>query len=109
MDTIYNHRIFVIYIIILCILMLSCKSCWIISLTLIIIGSGFKCISIHITVQPRPHNTIYPIQELNSVRRQNRRLIVNIQEPPDFSRLYIKEVIRSPLHAFSFCCSICLD
>ena len=109
MDTIYNHRIFFFYIILFCIIMLCCNTCWIVSVTFIIIGTGFKCISIYITAQPRPPNTIYPIQELNPVRNRNRRLIVTIQEPPDFSRLYIKEVIRSPLHAFTFCCSICLD
>lgn len=88
---------------------LSCKNCWKISVSLITIPIFFKCVSFTCKTNQSMDDEIFPMQEVNMVQPRNRNLQVIIQDPPDFSRLYTTQVVKSPLHIETFSCSICLD
>lgn len=83
---------------------LSCNDCWKISITLIGSVVCFKCIG-SICLYNR-EDTIHPIQSITELT--NNRVLVTINNNPDFSRLYIEET-HSPLHKTLFTCCICLD
>jgi hypothetical protein len=88
---------------------LSCKSCWKITVTILSIGGFIKCIYCFCKTEHAVQDDIFPIQELNTIIPTDRRLSIDIGTTPDFSRLYTEEIVKSPLHVKTFCCSICLD
>ncbi len=88
-------------------IVISCTNCW--KITIFIIG-GALCYrwSIAICMCNNQH-TVHPTQELATITDENtNRLIVTIDNVPDFSRLYIEDT-QSPLHKQFFTCCICLE
>ena len=85
----------------------SCKNCW--KITLAVIGAAVCLNGVVIICLCNNENTVHPTQGFRSIRElNNNRVLVTINNTPDFSRLYIEET-HSPLHKSFFTCCICLD
>jgi hypothetical protein len=104
-----KHIMMGMYFFICAFIALSCRNCWKVSVPLITIPIFIRCICFTCYTNQPSNSDIFPIQEVTMIQPRNRNLRVIIQDPPDFSRLYTTQLVKSPLHVEVFCCSICLD
>ena len=104
-----KHIMMGMYFFICAFIALSCRNCWKVSVPLITIPIFIRCTCFTCYTNQPSNSDIFPIQEVTMIQPRNRNLRVIIQDPPDFSRLYTTQLVKSPLHVEVFCCSICLD
>ena len=96
MSTVHGNLLCCLYVIINIIILFSCDDCWKITVSLLSIGGCLRCIIVQTSTTARPIQSTR-IHNTNN-RNNRRRLTITIDQNPDFSRLYTKQTVVSPLH-----------